>query len=190
MELEPKIKYIEGDLFAPIQASTANETIVIAHVVNDKGAWGAGFVVPLGRAYPKAKEDYHDWHDGKIPSLSLPATDPLFNLGVTMFSEVQKHQTPLVYVAHMMAQTLGGRRPLFYNHLARCMDSVAHFALGYSNPKIVSPMFGSDLAGGNWSFIEELITDCWLKRKLPVTIHYLPGRTPQGWTPPTPPGEP
>jgi hypothetical protein len=187
MELEPKkIKYVAGDLFGPIQASTAMETIVIPHVVNDRGAFGAGFVVRLAQAFPKAKQDYLDWSAGKIADEVMP-----FKLGLTFFSEVIiKHEPPIVFVAHMLAQTLGGRRPLFYNHLSRCMDSVADFALGQSNPKIVAPMFGSDLAGGNWSFIEELITDCWLKRNLDVTIHYLPGRTPQGWTPPTPPGEP
>jgi hypothetical protein len=34
-------------------------------------------------------------------------------------------------------------------------------------------MFGSALAGGDWRFIEELITDCWLVRGIQVTVYYL-----------------
>ena len=63
------------------------------------------------------------------------------------------------------------------------MDAVAEFAID-ENARIVCPMFGSGLAGGNWLFIEKLIEDCWLDRLIEVTVHYLPNTIPVGWTPP------
>jgi hypothetical protein len=75
----------------------------------------------------------------------------------------------------MCAQTLGGYRPLFYNHLAKCMDDLASFITNerdewHDISEIVCPRFGSGLAGGNAVFIEELIKDCWVKEGISVTI--------------------
>ena len=51
------MKYVEGDLFAHVP--TPDTITIVAHVCNNIGAWGAGFVVPLGRRYPNAKQLYH-----------------------------------------------------------------------------------------------------------------------------------
>lgn len=181
------IKYVEGDLFGPLLASREMATIILPHVCNDKGAWGAGFVVPLGRTFPKAKEEYTNW--AKHQDLYEDMEQFPFKMGETQFVEVRTGEPPMIFVCNMVAQTLGGKRPLFYNHLARCMDSVANFAPRQSNPRIVAPMLGAQLAGGRWDFVEELIGDCWLRLGIPVTIHYLPGQTPDGWVPPQTPSE-
>ena len=149
-----KIKYQVGDLFESIDSY--KEKIIIAHVCNNKGAWGSGFVIPLGKKYPLAKSEYlenFEW----------------FDLGETQIVEVDY---PTVFVANMFAQTLGGKRPLFYNALAKCIDEVREEA-EIRNATIIAPMFGAGLAGGNWSFIEELIEDCWLRNNIPVTIFKL-----------------
>ena len=49
------ILYIKGDATLPI---ISTEIKIIAHICNDLGRWGKGFVVPLGKQYPKAKKDY------------------------------------------------------------------------------------------------------------------------------------
>ena len=59
-----KIKYQVGDLFEAIDSY--KEKIIIAHVCNNKGAWGSGFVIPLGKKYPLAKSEYlenFEWFD-------------------------------------------------------------------------------------------------------------------------------
>lgn len=153
------IKYIEGDLFV----GTANQTdFVISHVVNSMGAWGAGFVVPLGRVFPLAKESYLEWSK----------SSPSFELGESQMVKVSEERN--VYVCNMAAQTLGGHRPLYYNHLVFCMEVLANKSKQLGISKIVGPMFGSALAGGNWDFIKELIDDCWIKEGFDVTIYYLP----------------
>lgn len=57
-----KIHYIIGDATLPIETEAENRLIV--HCCNTLGAWGAGFVVPLGRRYPLAKEGYKKFIEG------------------------------------------------------------------------------------------------------------------------------
>jgi hypothetical protein len=154
-----QIKYIQGDLFEALKNRYLTP-LFIPHVVNSKGAFGKGFVVPLGRTFPIVKERYTQWANGE--------TSDSFQLGKTQFVLVGN----LICVCNMLAQTLGGERPLYYNHLAKCMDEVAEKA-EKTNGEIWAPMFGSGLAGGKHEIIEALITDCWCKRNIPVTIFHL-----------------
>ena len=55
------IYHVTGDLFARIRDITT--PVIIPHVCNNIGAWGSGFVVPLGRKYPKAKEAYLEYYN-------------------------------------------------------------------------------------------------------------------------------
>ena len=81
-----KIKYIVGDLFAPIAANP--NKIVIPHICNDIGAWGAGFVVPLGKHFSKAKERYSDWVNKRWKNSGIP-----FKLGETQYVRINEQIT-------------------------------------------------------------------------------------------------
>lgn len=173
------IRYIQGDLFAAVDKDT-DKTAIIPHVCNDIGAWGAGFVLPLGRKYPKACTEYHRWYKTKS-DLGIP-----FALGQVQFVQVQ--ESPEVIVCNMIGQhQIGGTRPLRYTALAMCMDMVGRFFAANRDVTKLSihcPMFGSGLSGGHWPFIEELIKDAWIDRGYEVNVHYIPGQTPAGWKPP------
>ena len=189
-----QLTYQEGDLF---KGTDGDETIFIAHVCNDQGAWGAGFVLPLAKAYPGSRQGYLAWAGKAATEFPNEAVfTPHFELGQVQLVKVQE-EGPTIYVANMLAQTLGGSRPVFYNHLARCMDTVAwavqgKTVAGTSNPlfahepegRIICPLFGSGLAGGDWNFVEELIQDCWVRQGIDVTAFYLPQFLPENWTPP------
>lgn len=147
------MKIIKEDLFSYIQGRSH---YVIAHVVNNKGAMGAGFVVPLVKAFPNVKVAYM-------------ANKP--SLGQCQMVEIANDS----YVANMCGQTLGGKRPLFYNKLVNAMDNlVKHLRMinekASEKYEIVCPRFGSGLAGGDSRFIQELIHDCWTKEGFEVTI--------------------
>lgn len=165
------IKYIEGDLFADLPKEDDGIIRVIPHVVNSWGKWGAGFVVPLGNKFPKARESYLEWHKRKtLPQFELGVCEPVL-------------LADSLYVIHMLAQEgLGGKRPLRYNALVHCLDAVGRFCKGLQqdnedcNVKIIAPAFGAGLGGGDWRVIEPLIHDCWYG--LDVTIYYLPGTLP------------
>ena len=53
------LSYVEGDLFDFLNA---DHHVMIAHVCNDKGAWGSGFVVPLAKKYPTTRQEYINWY--------------------------------------------------------------------------------------------------------------------------------
>ena len=128
----PKINYIEGDLFAAV--NDHQNSIVIPHVCNSKGAWGAGFVIPLAKAYPSTRECYLNWFESRNSDddPNEGKTDVLhtgtFSLGHVQTVLVESD----VAVANMVAQTLGGKRPLSYKHLGRCMERVASYCKGLS----------------------------------------------------------
>lgn len=139
---------IKADLFTQISPN-----VVIPHVVNNEGAWGAGFVIPLGKRFPSIKIAYLDnWYS--------------FNLGDIQWVNAAESVT----VVNMYAQTLGGKRRLNYEHLVQCMRCVRKV---FHNRPILAPRFGSGLAGGNWNFIRELIHDTWVSCGIDVTICYL-----------------
>jgi hypothetical protein len=158
--------------------------------------------LPLAKRYPRAEMAYRAWAkqdavyfndawDGTVEEHSplLP-----FALGETQFVRVRS--TPEVIVCNMCAQTLGGKRPLYYNHLAACMNAVGKMAINarenftsifpHFHRKTVAihtVLFGAGLAGGNWDFIKELIEDAWIKRDIPVTVYCLPQFLPPNFDP-------
>lgn len=164
----PKINYIEGDLFEH-EFGISSATTFLAHVCNSKGVMGAGFVVPLSRYFPKAKKHYLEWSQGNVSNL-LDKDKP-FELGQTQFVECEKN----VVVCNMVAQTLGGKRPLFYDKLVDCMRQVQVECFKHDDCEIVAPLFGTELAGGSLEAVLPLIQDIWTKRNIPVTLYHLKG---------------
>lgn len=179
-------RYIEGDLFK--HEYDPNRTTVIAHVCNDQGVMGGGFVVPLAITFPWAKEAYVNWFtDNPVQGDSevLLDTQRLGDFtkparGQTQLVNVQDE--PDIVVANMVAQDLNsGSRPLYYNDLVKCMEQVANCRQIQAGGEIICPMFGSGLAMGDWNFIEELITDCWLMKGIQVTVYYFKKFLPDNW---------
>ena len=141
------LRYVEGDLFEPLLALGTHQTVLVPHVCNNRGKWGKGFVVPLGRTFPAAQDAYLNWHAGKPPPEATYFGGRTFQLGATQALEVKT--APRIIVLNMIAQEMGGPRPLRYNALATCMDHVAEAYRGMpTGPEIRCPMFGSALAGG------------------------------------------
>jgi O-acetyl-ADP-ribose deacetylase (regulator of RNase III) len=163
------MKYIEGDLFAHVPTES-DEVVIIAHVCNSVGAWGAGFVVPLGRKYPSARESYMTMTERK--------------LGEVMFVPMAEK----VIVANMIGQEGVGPKfdgdkmipPIRYDALKQCLHHVHDMAKLIQQQgkkvRIASPAFGSGLAGGSWTIIEKMIQECWVD--IPVTIFYFSGTLP------------
>jgi O-acetyl-ADP-ribose deacetylase (regulator of RNase III) len=140
------ITYVQGDATLPM----ATGPKIIAHVVNDQGGWGRGFVVALGKRYPQAEAAYRRWS-------RRPATDdPPFTLGAVQFVAV----APDLWVANMLAQhayrTPDNPVPLRYDALETALSSLAHFAAAH-NATVHMPRIGAGLAGGDWERIAALI---------------------------------
>lgn len=161
-------KYVEGDLLAEIKKAPPGHKILIPHVVNNIGKWGAGFSGPLGEAFPEAKRNYlmhfGEGYEGVRAKSFLTLGDSQFVYADEDFR-----------VANMVAQDGVGKseRRVLYNVLVRCMEEVAR-VFRDTGWAIHCPKFGCGLAGGNWYFIEELIRDCWIRRGIEVTVYWLP----------------
>ncbi len=144
---------------------------IIAHICNDCGGWGSGFVVNLSKVYPQAEEAYRKWHtfeSYKIGETSIP-----FALGNIQVVPVDKS---FVCVINMIAQhntisTDPGSKPIRYAALASCMTKTANICRKL-NGEFHIPRIGSVLAGGRWDFIEELINEIW--GEFDVYIYTLP----------------
>ncbi len=114
--LPPELFYRTGDATLPHGQGPG----IIAHVCNDLGQWGKGFVLPLGKRYPEAETAYREWAKRK--------RDPPFALGQVQFVEV----TPKLWVVNMISQhgiaKRGGLPPVRYDALRDCLRCVCEFA--------------------------------------------------------------
>ena len=141
------LRYVSGDATDPVEV-----VAVIAHVCNDIGAWGAGFVVALSATDRAPELRYRSWYKA-----TLDPEAGFFQLGAVQFVPFRRRG---LFVANMVAQhgvrRAGGRPPIRYDALELCLATVAMFA-GEHGATVVGPRFGAGLAGGRWTQIEELI---------------------------------
>jgi hypothetical protein len=176
------LSHVIGDATKPANLGTV--AIVIPHVCNDVGAWGAGFVLAISRSIsPVAELAYKTWKDGgeygsaQKKNIKVRGNNGEFGLGATQFVKVPDKK---LVVANMVAQHgLGhekdGRPPIRYGALVTCMRAVRDIALA-ANAEIHCPRFGSDLAGGNWEAISLLIREEWVDCGINVTEYEFPKR--------------
>lgn len=172
-----KIKYVTGDLFEKLpHESSVSKHKIIAHVCNDVGAWGSGFVVPLGRKWPVAKEKYLEWAGYTSDPDVHP--DKLIKLGKNQIICVEEHANMgSIYVANMVAQhgvvSPRNTRPINYAALGSIMFDIPK---QFTYFEIHCPCFGAGLACGDWDVIEILIHDAWIRQGVPVTVYQLEGQ--------------
>ena len=154
----PAITYLKGDATCP----QAKGVKIVAHVCNDAGGWGKGFVLAVSRRWPEPEADYRAWY--------AAGRDAGFALGAVRFVQVE----PYIWVANMVAQrgtkTGSSGPPIRYEAVAACLGPVAAKAreLGAS---VHMPRIGCGLAGGDWSRVEPLIEEHLCGRGVPVTVY-------------------
>lgn len=152
------VDYVTGDATEPV----GDGYKVIAHICNDRGAWGAGFVKALSAKWSKPEAKYREWSR---------ANDPFFpfQLGYEQYVDV----TPEITVCNMVAQTLGwkdGKPPIRYDALAECLTGLGYYA-ELTGASVHMPRIGTGLAGGAWYEIEPLIKNC--LEGISVTVYDL-----------------
>jgi len=156
------IEYITGDATEPIV-----KPAIIAHVCNDIGGWGRGFVLALSKKYPLAEEGYRKWFESPNEFGLKP------KLGNIQLVSVNTQ----IIVANMIAQqgtkVVDGVPPIRYGSLKRCLGSV-HYQASNNNCTIHMPRIGSGLAKGKWNIIEECIKESCPSVK--VYVYTLPGQ--------------
>ncbi|WP_268221371.1 macro domain-containing protein [Streptomyces sp. EMB24] len=152
------IRYVRGDATVP----SVKGVKVIAHVCNDIGGWGKGFVLALSRRWPEPEAAYRAWHRDRA------AND--FGLGAVQLVQAERY----VWVANMIGQRgvrTGGRGvPVRYEAIDTALDRLAGHALELG-ASVHMPRIGCGLAGGRWSRVEPLVEDRLVRRGIPVTVY-------------------
>ena len=151
------INYKVGDLFHDLYLHK-DSTVIISHICNDVGAWGSGFVVPLGNVYPQARESYRNWYKYGYDVNSLSK----FMLGSSQF--IHDYTTDVI-IQNMIAQTgfisIKNPKPISYAALDSCLTDlrliINDLKMYDKKVKLVCPAFGSERAGGDWSKISSII---------------------------------
>ncbi|MFC4068324.1 macro domain-containing protein [Actinoplanes subglobosus] len=152
------LRIVKGDATSP----QAKGPKIIAHVSNDIGGWGKGFVVAISRRWKEPERAFRQWHRERA------GND--FGLGATQLVQVQ----PDVWVANMVGQrgirSGSGGPPVRYEAIERCLHTVAGHAaeLGAS---VHMPRIGCGLSGGRWERIEPMIVAALCARDIPVTVY-------------------
>lgn len=156
------IKYLNGDATQPI----GNGNRVIAHVCNNIGAWGAGFVMAISKRWPIAKSIY-----------MRAAKNKQLSLGFVQFVAVDDE----LFVANMVAQDnindgQGGWKGdlMDYEALKKCLDQVFKFAQE-NNATVHMPRIGCGLAGSKWENIEPILIKYVYKYKVDCYVYDFKG---------------
>lgn len=147
-----QLQFVDGDATRPIGGGPR----IIAHVCNDRGGWGAGFVLAISKRWTAPEREYRIWFPKELGSVQLVKVEA--NL----------------WVANMVAQhgyqQRGGRPPIRYDALENCLSVVGTNAttLGAS---VHMPRIGCGLAGGRWSTVEKLVRSTLVEHGVAVTIY-------------------
>lgn len=162
----PTIRYLTGDATDPVGSGPR----IIAHLCNDAGKWGAGFVLAVSARFPRAEAEYRRWAAGK-PGGGM---EPPFGLGAVQFVGVG----PDLCVANMVGQHGIGHTPagppIRYEALAHCLVTLEAKA-GLCGASVHMPRIGCGLAGGRWERVEALVMRTLVERGVRVTVYDLAG---------------
>ncbi|MFE5794327.1 macro domain-containing protein [Streptomyces sp. NPDC056503] len=153
------IEYVRGDATAP----QGKGVRIVAHVCNDLGGWGKGFVLAVSRRWPEPEAAYRRWYRERA------GND--FGLGAAQFVRV----SPYLWVANLVGQRgiRTGRStgvPVRYEAIDRALGHLGDKAveLGAS---VHMPRIGCGLAGGRWERVEPLVRERLVERGIPVTVY-------------------
>jgi O-acetyl-ADP-ribose deacetylase (regulator of RNase III) len=152
----PSINYVQGDATSPIGEGIK----IIAHICNDVGAWGAGFVLAISSRWVEPEQRYHVWHSNQS-----------FKLGNIQVVKVNDD----TYVANMIAQHGVGfyqGPPIRYPALRQCLMKLYRESRRME-ASVHMPRIGCGLAGGEWDKVKEIIYDELVDKGVEVTVYDL-----------------
>ncbi|WP_417381613.1 macro domain-containing protein [Gimesia sp.] len=153
-----RITYLKGDATQP--QSKGNR--IIAHVCNDLGGWGKGFVLAISKRWPEPEAEYRLWHRQRAKNS--------FGLGEIQLINVEKY----IWVANMIGQrgmkTGSKGPPVRYPAIEQGLKSVAEQARELS-ASVHMPRIGCGLAGGKWDKIEPLIKQTLCTAEIEVYVY-------------------
>jgi len=156
IKLEKKIIYIKGDATNPI----AKGKKIIAHICNDIGGWGKGFVLAISKKWELPEKEYRVWYNSKEN----------FALGKVQYVNVTEYITIANMIAQKGTKTGSKGPPIRYQALEKCLENLLIKAKE-NNSSVHMPRIGCGLAGGKWEIIEPMILDILVKNNIDVYVY-------------------
>lgn len=158
MHASSGIRYVKGDATSP----QAKGIKIIAHVCNDMGKWGKGFVLAVSARWQEPERAYRLWHQGRANND--------FGLGAVQMVPVESY----IWIANMIGQhgVRGGGRipPIRYEAVQACLALVAEKAKEL-RASVHMPRIGCGLAGGKWERIEPLVLQTLCDNGIAVVVY-------------------
>lgn len=158
------LKYLIGDATNP----QVDGNKIIAHVCNDIGKWGKGFVLAISKKWKSPSVMYRGWHAGAKRS----EIDTDFGLGEIQIVKVEQD----IWVANMVAQqgiyAKSGIPPIRYHSLEECLLKLSEECIKKS-ASVHLPRIGCGLAGGKWDVVENIIDKTLCKNNIEVYVYDL-----------------
>jgi O-acetyl-ADP-ribose deacetylase (regulator of RNase III) len=152
-----RLTYVTGDLLRVRPCEHGWH--VVAHVVNNVPAFGAGLAAQMARVWPDTKKQYYEWSKSST-----------FQLGRV---EMQMLSSGLV-VAHLLAQNglpaHDNPRPLDYEKLAQCLKTLGVRLQELEQSSLHIPRLGCGLARGLWPVVATLLEQN-IPAAIPITVY-------------------
>lgn len=160
-----QIKYVVGDVLQPKRLSNDNWCI-IAQVVNNVGAFGAGLAAQTTKQFPEVKRQYRTWCGSST-----------FKLGAVELVILDRHlafeQGRKLVFALMCAQDglpdSTNTEPLKYPALQKCLQQLGHMAKELQ-AEVHMPRIGCGIARGKWGLVHPFIITC-IPNDVPVFVY-------------------
>lgn len=169
------ITYLTGD--ATIPTRHPDERVLLAHVVNDQGVWGRGFVLALSKRDGRPEREYRHWQ----ASAALDRRSILGHVRVVPYQPRTRYDTN-IWVANMCAQRgwrrgAGDPQALDEEALTQCLRDVARWVKNGEYTRVVMPRIGAGLGGASWSAIAKIIETELCEKDVHVTVYSLASET-------------
>lgn len=160
-----KLTYVTGDVLEPVINTGIR---IIAHVCNDIGAWGAGFVLAISKK----------WIGPELAYRAATTKGRSLFLGQIQLIQIDDY----TYIANMVGQhgikrSAVGVPPIRYPALSENLKRVYEKAVELAEKEPVTihmPRIGCGLAGGNWTIVENIIKEELVNKGTDVYVYDLP----------------
>ena len=157
------VGYVVGEIEYLVGDATASDGVgprIVAHVCNDAGGWGKGFVVAVSRRWREPEAAYRSWYRER-------ATNDFALVAVQLVPV-----TGNLFVANMIGQhgyrPSPGSPPVLYAAIERVLTALGEKALDLG-ASVHMPRIGCGLAGRRWELIEERLA----ARGVAMTVYDL-----------------
>jgi O-acetyl-ADP-ribose deacetylase (regulator of RNase III) len=135
------ISYQTGDATRPHGTGCK----IIAHICNDLGRWGKGFVMVISKRWPGPEEAYRKWFAEREQNS--------FALGDIQTVRIDADLIVCNMIGQHGVQAVDGVAPIRYEAVEKCLEKLSDVARQFC-ASVHMPRIGCGLAGGTWDRIE------------------------------------